>query len=113
MTDQDYIRNAVELADGFENQINEAGNYIEIHDVPYARIYLDVPRQDNQWVFDALAAQLVRQVDELSDYWVITRPHRTRIMAGLISGIFKEAEGPDRTMSTIKAIVDSEVLEAT
>lgn len=108
MIDQDYICKAVELTDGWTLYDKE-------------RLVVTIIQEDKgtDWVMnlrhqpglDALAAQLVRQVDELSGYWVTTRPDRTRVMAELISGIFGEAEGPDRTMNTIKVIVDSKILE--
>jgi len=111
MNDQDYIRKAVELADGFDNQTDEAGDYIEMDDAPYTTVYLDIPRQDDQWFFDALAAQLVKQVDAMILYRLRIEP----------TGAFMDHEGTgermsdstfggDRTMNTIKAVVDSEVL---
>lgn len=102
MNDQDYIRKAVELADGFENQIDDAGNYVEIDDVPYTKIYLDVPVLHDQWFFDALAAQAVRQAcDDAVDF---------------LSLMQKVAElrletGEDFAICTIKAIVDNWVLK--
>ncbi len=103
MTDSDYIRAAVELAEGWTAEpsricVNNAVFYIDL--------------ADGQWVIDALAAQLVRQVDAAPkihfesggvgqvNVWRESEPWNRRT----------HAEGPDRTMNTIKAIVDSGVL---
>ena len=114
MSDQDYIRKAVELADGWR----WAG------DTWYGPMLICDTRIDtlleDKWRFllDALAAQLVRQVDTL-------REPDMRIIYFMVDGVGKamvhdmtkldfkvgECDGTDRTMNTIKAIVDSKVLE--
>ena len=90
----DYIRKAVELADGFRWLHRDQ---VEIPDLNNA-----VLRPfEQQWFLDALAAQLVRQVDAVlpqQDWLTLSRP-------------FYKTNGPDRTMNTIKAIVDSGVLD--
>ena len=106
MTDEEYIRKAVELADGWSGDSIPALNLKLRWDHPQQALYLD-----------ALAAQLVRQVDALGDIVSVDirgqsggpevivwdfRPGRSRI------GV--NHKGPDRTMNTIKAIVDSGVL---
>lgn len=105
MTNQNYIRKAVELADGWIAYDNSflGGCYFAPHS------YDRVP----QPVLDALAAQLVRQVDALpfeqegKTYFEVNN-----IRAHLCTDITEtEAEGSDRTMNTIKSIVDSKVLE--
>jgi len=106
MNDQEYIRKAVELADGF-NMDEQA---IVIHEWSDF-CFIDDP---SQHVLDALAAQLVRQVDarakgvevEVFDGFarIDSAPPRQYERIAI-------AEGPDRTMNTIKVIVDSKVLE--
>ena len=105
----DLIRKAVELADGFRQfcglyQIGDEWNEAETDD--------DNPQQ---WFLDALAVQLVRQVDALEGLafdskggkfleviiWDF-RPGNNRMTGS--------ARGQDRTMNTIKAIVESGVL---
>ena len=80
---EDVIRKAVELADGFWWK----EDCVHVLDTPMHYRADALP----QTILDALAAQLTRQVDELDDYWVCAED--------------------DRTMNTIKAIVDSKVLE--
>ena len=71
---------------------------------------------------DALAAQLTSQVDALDDYGVFTEPEQTHVWEvepppEMIGGELHEggkwwhSEGPDRTMNTLRAIIDSKVLE--
>ena len=92
----DKIKKAVELADGWTWMGPEGTDRLQPMSQPF---------------LDALAAQLVRQVDVLDGFVVITRSNRTRIWSVKISGIWKEVEGDDRTMNTINAIVNSKVLE--
>lgn len=105
MNDQGYIRTAIELADKWE-QLGEtvfcslSMTYIPGFDVPEC--------------LDALAAQLVRQVDVLEHYLLSVGRSCTSIIE--INNCGEKinkwyGEGPDRTMNTIKAIVDSKVLE--
>jgi len=122
-TPQDYIRKAVELAD--EWQTTRLGDQRIKAFAPHGEggehPLTDIGYLDQQCVLDALAAQLVRQVDVLSDYGVFTEPEQTHvwevepepeILGGELyeGGKWWHSEGPDRTMNTIKAIVDSGVL---
>lgn len=126
----EYIRKAVELADGWSITIDDQGEMTSFYApmwLPKATIKemskLGV-RFDkvSQQMLDALAAQLVRQVDALSDYGVFTEPEQTHvwetepepeILGGELyeGGKWWHAEGPDRTPNTIKCIVESKVLE--
>ena len=107
MDDQDYIRKAVELADGWQyDEIGHTGIY---------KIFL--PDTMNIWVsfdyqpaLDALAAQLVRQVDVLSNYAGVKICPRITEIFSVAGESHMPSTGPDRTMDTIKAIVDSAVL---
>jgi hypothetical protein len=111
----DLIRKAVELADGFditENQLTfPSGHYFTVNSE------IDI----KDWMMDCVAAQLVRQVDAL--------PHdendNENAMVELDFGEVRvynfnipppaanvtKCEGDDRTLNTIKAIVESGVLE--
>ncbi len=109
MNDQDYIRKAVELANGFGGDsfsmwIDALGTNIgSVSDYS----------EPEQWALDALAAQLIRQVDATHHYAVITDIENTQIedwKSGTGIMIIK-SNGYDRTMNTIKAIVDSEILK--
>lgn len=107
MTDQEVISRAVELADGWK----ESG-FFGCVETPEG--YLAVP-ESSQLSCDALAAQLVRQVDALErehdldiargETWLGDYParHGPRGLAKI--------QGPDRTMNTLRAVVESGVLE--
>lgn len=113
MKDEDYIRKAVELADGWEYAGHDS-----IQDWIRGPKYFQPLSQIDPWMIDALAAQLVRQVDAL-------KPVDLRSIYIMIDGFGSVAvhdmsdmnyvkahvSGPDRTMNTIKAIVDSKVLD--
>jgi len=108
-TDQDYIRKGVELADGFE--IADAWIW-KIYGTPQ---HFRPANQPPQYLLDALAAQLVRQVDALAEVsvevfqgWSAVRDAEPPTISRFD---LAAAYGPDRTMNTIKAIVDSKVLE--
>ena len=97
MKDKDYIKAGVELADGFSIAVGGLFQTPRGNAVEYT-------------VFnDALAAQLVRQVDALG--------HDTKMGVGFCqilnarkSVLMAHVDGSDRTMNAIKVIVDSKVL---
>ena len=104
----DYIKKAVELAEGWgfpsESQFLPGSPPIAESPSGYMGAIEATPE-----LLDALAAQLVRQV-EGAGYGVC-------IQYGCVD-LTKDMQvestwsgGPDRTMNTIKAIVDSSVLE--
>lgn len=105
MNEQEYIRKAVELADGWS--IDKRGH---IHTALRGHFGF----WEIQEIQDALAAQLVRQIDapaldadlESTKFGVdlYLAPHSVK---ALVTFECKR----DRTMNTIKAIVDSKVLE--
>ena len=111
MTDEEYIRKAVELADGWEwcDGGFEDDNIIESLS-GYRGSIIATPE-----LKDALAAQLVRQVDALETHRV--ESHAASVMVYEthypVNHAIAVRHGPDRTMNTIKAIVDSGVLTAT
>lgn len=112
MNEQDYICKAVELADGFVWSTSGTSKKIDCIRIALTGVY----RADElpQPALDALAAQLVRQVDATDDYYVEATWDRTYVMYINMHGMTKVKErykGEDRTMNTIKAIVDSEVLK--
>ena len=102
--DEHYFLEGVELAEGWERvdsyqvRINGVGHWFNA--------------QTPDYVKDALAAQLVRQVDALET------PHTVEMVHGAVwvgyrsqsAETFRKTKGPDRTMNTILAIVDSGVL---
>jgi hypothetical protein len=102
------IKKAVKLADGFS--IDKAGVYW-IHED-----YCCYPEEVNdsgglEWFKDALAAQLVRQVDAKKD-WEFHSILGEALMVLLDEYTVEfSANGNDRTMNTINAICDSGVLE--
>ena len=104
----DYIKKAVELADGWEHDGNEIFNPVW-YETPFGEVHADDLRACH---FDALAAQLVRQVDALPGpthcniYW-----RRTEIWKRNMAPVNGRHSDGDRTMNTIKAIVESGVLE--
>ncbi len=101
MNDREYIRKAVELADGF--QLTGDGKHFSL---PHGN-YLPAIKNCPQQYLDALAAQLVRQVDA-TNYEVRMQACATTIFYG--GKEFWQLGGKGRTMNTIKAIVDSGVL---
>ena len=104
MNDQDYIRKAVELANGWGN--------LPGHWFSSPRDAQRAHHEIEQWELDALASQLVRQVDALDNYNAYQEPKTTHIWEELSDGECEcwSVDGDDRTMNTIKAIVDSGVL---
>ena len=113
---KEMIRKAVELADGFHNGSDAEGDYVEMDQTPLS-LYLDGWSEENdQWFLDALAAQLVRQVDALGHMSFMSMPTTVSIHfldAGESpeSIMYHDADCKDRTMNTIKAIIDSGVLD--
>lgn len=108
MTDKEYIRKAVELADDFLfKPYHDNGFRFLLPNEPDGHYNELIRGFDNlpQWYLDALAAQLVRQVDALAPK--AQRPFISWESTS-ISGL--GMIGPDRTMNTIKAIIDSGVL---
>ena len=90
--DNDIIKQAVELAEGWF--LGEFSDEV----VHFPQSFGNHGYIDQQWVLDALAAQLVRQVDAL-------RPE-------IYEHLFPRGHlGPDRTENTIRAIVESGVLD--
>lgn len=119
MNDKQIIQAAVELADGWslvhiydgEDWGQEFGDN---SGVPTQQVLIQDPHKF-QSSLDALAAQLVRQVDALDRGAFHCEPTR-----GIVCEVTKHypfshkttevAEGPDRTMNTLRAIVESGVL---
>ncbi len=98
----DYKR-AVELADGFELR----GHMVMANG--RTDMWLDNPSQMHK---DALAAQLVRQVDAAGGYAVVVKAASTAIFGANDPPIFKHVSyANDRTDNTINAILESKVLE--
>ena len=108
MNGQDYIRKAVELADGWcfaGPQLYGPSNY---------RYYPNKESGQHQVTIDALAAQLVRQVDRSGRAGFYSVPGAAEAQweyEGSDELDTSYSKGPDRTMNTIKAIVDSGVLK--
>ena len=98
-----YIKKAVELADGWSITSDDCVTTTEFGGLAHPT--------ESRILLDALAAQLVRQVDLHHEVW--TSPNKSTICSALVDGGNRIAghSGSDRTMNTIKAIVDSGVLE--
>lgn len=119
MSNQVCIRQAVELADYFGlSDRGYDGTWIEFPDnterlfqTHNGVIVVSHPYLERYWL-DALAAQLVRQVDALDTPDTVEVTHNT-VWVGYRSKnneSWKKTTGSDRTMNTIKAIVKSRVL---
>jgi len=110
----DLIRKAVELADGWDYETDDIEEPVLLIVTMAGGGHLegdwstDLNDMD-QLLLDALAAQLVRQVDALEWDTIIWR-NGTGIYDRLLEAQ-THINGPDRTMNTIKAIVESGVLE--
>ena len=101
----DIIRQAVELADRWEHADGNVylanGTFIdESTDADFDNM--------DQILLDALAAQLVRQVDGIDGIEVIAQFKEVTLWA--YDSVIGEGKGPDRTLNTITAIVESGVL---
>ena len=95
----DVIRQAVELADGWSPHGGWGATVLQ--------------GKSNQKSLDALAAQLVRQVDALNHIFFASYQGDAFVYRIADNGEtvkFTEESTPDRTMNTIKVIVDSNVL---
>ena len=108
---KDYIKAAVEQADGF--QLTSDGRYFSLPDGGYVPPIDECPQQ----YIDALAAQLARQVDD-TEYRLIVSGRFTEIMQDnfedvkrMTSKCIASSKGPNRSMNTIKVVVDSKVLK--
>ena len=111
MTDEEYIKAGVELADGWHlNALADADFYHQWGDSQYD--FISSPLSDpDQYLLDALAAQLVRQTDAIKRYTINAFGGASvHSNPSSVEGIVNR-RGPDRTMNTIKAIVDSGALE--
>lgn len=120
MNDQEYIRAGIELADGWDITHIFAGEDIAAYNpkgakYPEASFVLQSPSQSG---LDTLAAQLVRQVDALAPAILFTSDFGGCVMLWQDSpeedwhaGDCRNLKNNDRTMNTIKAIIDSEVLK--
>lgn len=99
----DLIKRAVELADGWSVHGGWGTTALQEH--------------TNQKALDALAAQLVRQVDATDNYWVQSDDEQVAVLPKWCDPDTHDTpdaffeEGPDRTMNTIKAIVESGILD--
>ncbi len=93
----DYIQEAVELANGW-SMVDE----LDLITAPFGVV--QAAESIGQGYKDALAAQLVRQIDA-TDYWVEATSHFADVRGIGISRKWRH-EGQDRTMNTIKCIVD-------
>jgi hypothetical protein len=114
----DYIRKALELVGWLKS--DDEGEYLRIPGQSLSAYFDETFAACDQYLLDALAAQLVRQVDELEDYDInLDFDGRTVCIVQYVpEGIggkklisFDAPDGPDRTMNTIRAIVDSGVLD--
>ena len=108
LTDNDVIIKAVELAD---NWLWNWGRAFFHEEVQWGQGGT-FPDEAEQWHLDILAAQLVRQVDAIG----LLECDITAVSAWIYCPSNEEATHPavvgqDRTMNTIRAIVESGVLE--
>ena len=116
MNDADTIKAGVELVGWSYTRLGDQRLAVFIpHPEPTpGGELLRIGYLDEQHVKDALAAELVRQVDALEGGAFHCEPNK-----GIVCGSYEDeshytiavAEGPDRTMNTIKAIVDSSILD--
>ena len=103
-----YIRKAGELGDGWTicDGKYESLSALMAETVDGYRFYLA-----DHILLDYLAAQLVRQVDALGDDAAFVSLRDKVVVTNYLSVNGQADErGDDRTMNTIKAIVDSKVL---
>lgn len=111
-TDEWYLRKGVELADGFRVSTTGAGTPAWHGPDGFMVLVSGLPTTA---YIDALAAQLRRQVRKLKQYHLTYSTTGEWIRVSDSTGyppikVRTTAKGPDETMNTIKAIVDSGVL---
>ena len=105
MTDDEVIRKAVELADGWSPNWDRGDCHVLCDDYEL-NVFLPLCQHDR----DAIAAQLVRQVDAKGYRWhVETDDDGSAVCEGMVVKMMRN--GDDRTMNTLRAIVESKVLE--
>lgn len=117
MNNQNYIRKAVELV-GWKWDDSASGyDYVKPPVVSRGLVKEYWLRADDPIILDALAAQLVRQVDphhHVDITWMTCEVRNgetgKRLAYVEFRGTTPPYEGCNRTMNTIKAIVDSGVL---
>lgn len=113
MTDEDYIRKAVELAEGWTYR--RGGSY-DIVDFPDGSSECPALPMDPWWL-DALSTQLRRQAivhgylisssNEVTQIKAVRDTYNTHVHEPV-----GRAQGKDFVMNDIKAIVDSKVLQS-
>lgn len=110
MKEEDYIRKGVELAKGF-SIVHERDGIVWVGGAGFVECKI---KHLPQWFKDALAAQLVRQVNALLSVRNL-KLHITAVDTQVTRYDWEDEIGycgdEGRTMNTIKAIVDSGVLE--
>jgi len=101
------LAKAAELAEGWAWETEDDGYYLVGPDMGWHQHCI------SQGAKDGLAAQLVRQVDATDKYMVYEYPIASEVVIEDCSNddFVTNINGPDRTMNTIKAIVDSKVLK--
>ena len=109
MNDQDYIKEAVELADGWGWVIYPNGSLtLLINDGEFIEDDPSISPYDMPKILKAaLAEQLTDQVDAIHPEMLTVWSDLTRLRSGT-DKFFSDGRG--RSMNTIKAIVDSRVL---
>ncbi len=115
MTNEDYIKAAIGLIGGEITDL-DGGDGAFWCQVSFPHLDGDAyevkeAHSSWQWFRDLLAAQLVRQSDEVNSYVTIMRGN-SEVRGTMKAGykLIASHASSDRTMNTIKAIVDSEVL---
>lgn len=114
MTDDEYVKRGVELADGWSIDYSDAygeGFWVtgEVEHLPGTTVPIGCTMYSGwSWVRVLLAAQLVRQVKALSDAGIMATFDYFAILLDLGDGERKatEIEGEDDTMNAIKACVE-------
>ena len=98
---QDYILDAVHLADGFYLALNA----FDYDDNPWGAVYLDDLQQPQ---LDALAAQLVRQADARFKNLTVSKDIA---FFNFLPDNNRRWVNSDRSINIIRAIIDSEALK--
>lgn len=110
MNDEQYIRKAVELADGWR-LVKQRDGMERMDNNVCAGFPIKVDDLDHIWV-SALAAQLVEQVDALDGHSFSSNALQWCYVSRADGARTHFCASSDRTMNTIKAIVNSKVLES-
>lgn len=114
-TNADYLREGIELAKGWDITHIFAGEDVAAYNPkgkkhPEISFVLQYPNQSGKAI---LAAQLVRQVDNMHEFQVVSYKYTSYVECCGVDPrpVIAQVSYRGRSMNTIRAVVDSKVLK--